>query len=103
MNLDDLSLKELKSLQNDVAVAIHNFEKRKKAEALAELKAVAQSKGFSLEELLSDGPVKGKRAPAVAKYADPANPELTWSGRGRKPRWLAEQLDQGKSLEDFLI
>ena len=54
MNLDDLSLKELKSLQNDVAVAIHNFEKRKKAEALAELKAVAQSKGFSLEELLSD-------------------------------------------------
>ena len=31
MNLEDLSLEELKSLQNDVAVALYNFEKRKKA------------------------------------------------------------------------
>ena len=103
MNLEDLSLEELKSLQNDVAVALYNFEKRKKAEALAEIKSLAHAKGFSLDELLGGEAAKGKRAPAVAKYADPANPDNTWSGRGRKPKWLVAQLDQGKSVEDFAL
>jgi DNA-binding protein H-NS len=103
MNLDDLTLEELKSLQNDVAVALYNFEKRKKAEALAEIKSLAHAKGFSLDELLGGEAAKGKRAPAVAKYADPANPDNTWSGRGRKPKWLVAQLDQGKSVEDFAL
>ena len=51
MNLDALSLSELKQLQADVATAIKDFESRRRAEALAELKALAASKGFSLEEL----------------------------------------------------
>jgi len=103
MNLEDLSLEELKSLQNDVAVALYNFEKRKKAEALAEIKSLAHAKGFSLDELLGGEAAKGKRAPAVAKYADPANPDNTWSGRGRKPKWLVAQIENGKTVEDFAI
>ena len=103
MNLDNLSLQELKSLQSDVTVAIANFEKRKKAEALAEVKAVAQAKGFSLDELLGAASTKSKRGPVPAKYADPDNPDNTWSGRGRKPKWLVAQLDQGKSVEDFAL
>ena len=103
MNLEDLSLEELESLQNDVAVAIYNFEKRKKAEALAEIKSLAHAKGFSLDELLGGEAAKVKRAPAVAKYADPANPDSTWSGRGRKPKWLVEQIESGKTVEDFAI
>ena len=103
MNLDNLSLQELKTLQGDVVVAIANFEKRKKAEALAEVKAVAQAKGFSLDELLGTASTKSKRGPVPAKYADPANPHNTWSGRGRKPKWLVAQLDQGKSVEDFAL
>ena len=103
INLDDLSLEELKSLQNDVALALYNFEKRKKAEALAEIKSLAHAKGFSLDELLGGEAAKGKRAPAVAKYADPANPDNTWSGRGRKPKWLVAQIENGKTVEDFAI
>jgi DNA-binding protein H-NS len=103
MNLDDLSFEELKSLQNDVTVALYNFEKRKKAEALAEIKSLAHAKGFSLDELLGGEAAKGKRAPAVAKYADPANPDNTWSGRGRKPKWLVAQIENGKTVEDFAI
>ena len=103
MDLNNLSLEELKSLQNDVAVALYNFEKRKKADALAEIKSLAHAKGFSLDELLSDAKATVKRAPAVAKYADPANPDNTWSGRGRKPKWLIAELENGKSVEDFAI
>ena len=45
-----------------------------------------------------------KRAKAVApKYQNPARPFETWSGRGRRPLWLKEQLIMGKPLEDFSV
>jgi DNA-binding protein H-NS len=38
------------------------------------------------------------------KYRDPKNPENTWTGRGRPPRWLAAAMKGGKAKkEDFLI
>jgi DNA-binding protein H-NS len=37
------------------------------------------------------------------KYQNPARPDETWAGRGRKPRWLTVQLRSGKKLDDFLI
>ena len=83
MVLEKLSLEELKKLQNEVAVAIFNFEKQRKAETLIELKALAHAKGFSLKELLDDSNGKSTKKPVAPKYADPSNPENTWTGRGR--------------------
>src|SRR6478672_9155537 len=37
------------------------------------------------------------------KYQNPKNPTETWSGRGRKPRWLSPLLRSGKKLDDFRI
>jgi DNA-binding protein H-NS len=102
MNLDNLSLKELKDLQTQVARAISGFEDRKKREAIAALEESARSMGFSLAELVEAAPVR-KRKPARAKYANPANAEQTWTGRGRKPRWAEAALKAGKSLDDLLI
>ena len=45
----------------------------------------------------------GKTTKGAAKYANPANPEQTWTGRGRKPNWVIEALDNGKSIEDLAI
>ncbi|MEH7829309.1 H-NS histone family protein [Gemmobacter denitrificans] len=100
MDLNALSLKELKDLQNQVAKAIAGYEDRKKKEALAELEERAREMGFTLAEL-TGVQVTRKRAPASAKYANPANPSDTWSGRGRKPRWFAEALAEGKTPEDL--
>jgi len=35
------------------------------------------------------------------KYQNPERPFETWSGRGRRPYWLNEQLNIGKLLEEF--
>ncbi|HEY6919421.1 MAG TPA: H-NS histone family protein [Tabrizicola sp.] len=104
MNLDlnNLSLKELKDLQSQVAKAISGYEDRRKREALAELEEKAKAMGFSLAELT--GVTAGrKRSPSVAKYANPANSADTWSGRGRKPRWFTEALSKGRKPEDLAI
>jgi DNA-binding protein H-NS len=37
------------------------------------------------------------------KYRNPKDPQETWAGRGKQPRWLAAQLRAGKKLDDFLI
>ena len=102
INLNTYSLKELKDLQSQVAKAVSSFEDRKKKAALAELEEVARSKGFTLAELTGISVVR-KRAPAVAKYANPADKSDTWSGRGRKPRWFAAALAKGKKPEDLAI
>lgn len=102
IDINGLSLKELKDLQSQVAKAIASFEDRKKKEALAEIEEFARAKGFSLSEL-TGAVVTRKRAPAVAKYANPADSSDTWSGRGRKPRWFSAALAAGKQPDDLAI
>ena len=99
LNLDALDIKELKRLQRDVTKAIETYDQRAKAKALAELDAVASQHGFKLQELIGTKPSRT----AAPKYRHPENAELTWSGRGRQPRWIAEALKAGKSLDDFAI
>lgn len=102
INLNDLSLKELKDLQSQVAKAIATFEDRRKKEALVELEEKARAMGFSLAELTGVSATR-KRAPASVKYANPADPSETWSGRGRKPKWFEAALKAGKQPEDMSV
>jgi DNA-binding protein H-NS len=37
------------------------------------------------------------------KYQNPADPEEKWTGRGRKPKWLTAQLQEGANLDDFAV
>lgn len=103
MDLDTLSLDELKKLQNDVAVAIFNYEKRKKAEAKAALETVAREHGFKLAELLSDASTAKPKSSGVAKYRNPENPDQTWTGKGRRPAWLIDHIAAGGSIEELEI
>lgn len=38
----------------------------------------------------------------AARYRDPATGQ-SWSGRGLKPRWLVQAIEDGKTLEEFEI
>lgn len=103
INLEALSLKELKKLERDVAAAIDSFEARAKAQALAVLDAKARELGFSLAELTgAEVSLKSKRSPAAAKYRNPANAKETWSGRGRKPFWFVAALAAGTDTSELM-
>ena len=103
IDLNPLSLKELKDLHGQVAKAIAGFEDRKKKEALAALEEKARDLGFSLSELTGVAPAGRKRSASAAKYRNPANADDTWTGRGRKPNWVIERLKKGAKLSDFEI
>ena len=105
MNIDSMTLPELKKLQKDLQRAIDSYAARQKAAAMAELEARAKELGFSLAELTGAASAKGKtRAPIAPKYRNPKNSSETWTGRGRKPRWVTVALTTvGARLEDFAV
>jgi DNA-binding protein H-NS len=39
----------------------------------------------------------------LPKYRNPKDPQETWAGRGKRPRWVRAQLRLGKTLDEFLI
>ena len=63
---------------------------------------MARKMGYSLAELTGMSGAKPRKAVA-AKYANPADPSQTWTGRGRKPKWVEAALAEGKSLDDLAI
>ena len=103
IELDGLSLSELKTLQKHVARAIEEFADREKARAIAALEEKAREMGFSLAELTGAARKAGKKLPGMAKYRNPADPAATWTGKGRRPDWVRAALNAGQSLDDLLI
>ena len=100
IDLSSMSLSELKKHAKDVEKAIAEYADRMKAEARAELEKVAKELGFSLDEIVSG---KTKRPKVAPKYRNPENAAETWTGRGRRPRWVDAALKAGKSLDDLAI
>lgn len=108
-DLKSLNLRDLKSLQRKVDRAIATHEKRSRKDALNAVKEKAKELGFSLDELVGDTDADSLRAAAKSrptaepKYRHPDDPSQTWSGRGRKPNWIKEALEQGVDIDSMLI
>ncbi|RJE80991.1 H-NS family nucleoid-associated regulatory protein [Paracoccus sp. JM45] len=101
IDFDKMSLKEMQDLRTRLDRAINSYEDRKRREALVAIEEAAREHGFNLSELTGSKPSRtGTVAP---KYANPQDPTMTWTGRGRKPRWVQESLAEGKELDDLLI
>lgn len=99
-NFDAMDIKELQALRSRVDAAINGYQARKRADAIKAAELAAKDHGYKLSELVGSPRRKSKQD--EVKYAHPDDASLTWSGRGRRPRWVMEQLEAGRSLEDML-
>lgn len=101
IDLNGLSLEELKKLQKNVNKAVEDFDSRKRDDAMKTLEAKAKEMGFTMAELTGGSP---KKKPASKpKFRHPENPSMTWSGRGRQPAWIKKAVENGQSMDEFLI
>lgn len=105
VDVDSMSLDDLRALRTQLDKAISSYETRRRKEALAAAEKAAREMGFSLSDL-TGAAGRGRRGGAAGpegqpKYAHPDDPTQTWSGRGRRPRWVTDQIEAGKSLEDL--
>ena len=66
------------------------------------VKTAAKSQGNMPSELGGRRGEHSEASPSV-KYRNPENPDMTWSGRGRRPAWIREAVEAGRSMSDFEI
>ncbi|MDP2227717.1 MAG: H-NS histone family protein [Moraxellaceae bacterium] len=109
IDLNALTVQELADVIEQATALIET----KKADALKnakdEIHKIAADLGLSVEELLGlQGGKAAKKAsgvkkPVADKYRNPKDHTQTWTGRGKRPRWLQEILDNGGKLENFLL
>jgi DNA-binding protein H-NS len=101
LDLDKLSLDELKTLSKDIERSIRKREVDNLRRAKEAVEAVAREHGFSLEEIMGRLSAGKSATPASARYRNPNDASQTWSGRGRQPQWFKDALAAGRSLEDL--
>ena len=106
--LEDYVFDELLELK----IKVDQLIKDKQGDELLSLRnrvtAAASAVGVSLTDLLGIRPTvvghkERKKRETKPKYRHPENPNLTWSGRGKPPTWLAELLDQGRTKDEYAI
>jgi DNA-binding protein H-NS len=52
---------------------------------------------------MADRAPRRKYPKVLPKYCNPQAPSETWSGRGKRPRWLVAALETGHRLDEFKI
>ena len=114
---ENMSRKELMALRANIDKAIASVGDRERRDALKAAEAAARDHGFTLDELMplmGGQRGRGRRAAGVSngasggpvnapRYRNPENDEQTWSGRGRRPRWVHDAEAAGRSLQDMEI
>ncbi|MEW6765064.1 MAG: H-NS histone family protein [Pseudomonadota bacterium] len=106
IDLSQFSIEELEELTKRAQATIRQNKAKRASELRRQVEQTAAALGISVAELvgLDKGAKRSTSGTKVApKYRNPDNSEQTWTGRGQKPVWLRERLDQGARLEDFLI
>ncbi|MDR0735756.1 MAG: H-NS histone family protein [Zoogloeaceae bacterium] len=106
MDISTLGLADLKTLLREIPREIKRREAAERVKVRRELEELAHARGFSLSDILPEIPVRrvGKRGGAVEiRYRHPQNSAETWSGRGRKPRWVEDWLAGGGTLAGIKV
>jgi DNA-binding protein H-NS len=105
MELSDMSLSQLRDLQNQLSAEI---QRRNQAEiecARQQILAIAASAGMSLAALLAipkrAASLKAKSVPV--RYRHPHDATLQWTGRGRAPLWVAEWVNEHGNRDGLRI
>jgi DNA-binding protein H-NS len=110
LDLSSYNLSELKGLQSDIEKAIKERGQQNVKQAREQILAIAQNLGVSVEDLLAGAGAKsnakskgGTGVKIDAQYRNPADASQSWSGRGRKPQWVVNTIENGGTLEDLRI
>ena len=82
----------------DALIAEKRTESRKRL--IENMRQEAQKQGFQLDEIFRGTKKAGN---AGIKYRHPKDRTLTWSGRGRPSKWLADLVAKGHNREEFAI
>jgi DNA-binding protein H-NS len=106
IEFESMSLDDLWSLHEEISTILSariKAEKQELEKRLAVLSGGLAGFGESNHSRsLQDGKPRRKYPRVLPKYRNPQTFE-TWSGRGKRPRWLVAAMKSGRKMEEFRI
>lgn len=106
LELESMSLDDLWSLHEEISGILSDRIKAEKHELEKRLAALgggmASLADSGASGLTQTGKPRRKYPRVLPKYRNPQTSE-TWSGRGKRPRWLVAAMKSGKRIEEFRI
>ena len=106
------TLAELLKQADEIAEKIKVAKAAELEACRTEALALIESRGFTVAEIFGGVAATRGRKPKAAddarahvapKYRNPENPAETWTGRGRKPKWVGAKIAAGTTLESLKI
>jgi DNA-binding protein H-NS len=101
MDLSNMSLGDLRNLQDQIKQEMKKREHQEVAKAREQILAIAQSVGVPLKDLVAN--TRGKGTSVAVRYRHPDNASQQWTGRGRQPKWVKDWVESGKSMDKLRV
>ncbi len=108
--MNTTSLQDLLNQKSKLERQIASIQRDSRNEAIASARALMAAHGITVLDLAA-AKAQGVKRPGdsqstgrkvAPKYRNPET-GATWTGRGLKPKWMAEAICAGKQMTDFAI
>lgn len=108
VDIKNLNHNQLNDLIAKAQIRQTELRKDKVVKLREKIHALIKAEGFAFEDVFGQargGTGKARKSGGTVppKYRNPADPEQTWSGRGKRPRWFNDALKAGKKEKDLAI
>ena len=102
IDFESWSLDELWTLHGEISGVLSARIRAEKGELEKRLAALSRGTivAGDLENLQPNGKPRRRYPRVLPKYRNPQTSE-TWSGRGKRPRWLVAAVKSGRKIEEF--
>ena len=98
IDLSGLNIDELTNLVGKAQTEMATREKKRRKDLRSEIERRVTAEGYKMGDIfpeLGNGAAGGRqRQKRPAKYRNPQNPDDTWSGIGRTPKWVAAIVEE---------
>ena len=98
IDLSGLNIDELADLAGKAQSEMATRERQRRKDLRSELERRVAADGYKMADIFPElGSANGsgtRRQKRPAKYRNPQNPEETWSGIGRSPKWVQAILEE---------
>ena len=98
-DFEGMPLDELWSLHQQIRLELEKKITEEKLKLQHRLNELSRKFGSAT----ADNPQRRPYPKVQPKFRNPDDPSITWSGRGRHPRWVNELLAAGRAIDDFRI
>jgi len=110
-DLKSMTRTELEKLSANISKALERVRAKEMKQARAAAEKAAKRYGYTLAEITGDSaepkPVRRRAAKPKTvgkpKYANPVDKSLTWTGKGQRPKWFKEAIENGVNVEEMEI